>query len=150
MIMANTKNPVPDGYSTVCPYLMVESVEKTLEFMKQVFNATIREQLKDSDGFITHGEAKIGDTVIMIGKARKEWPAYASSLYVFVADADKVYRQGLQSGAISVMEPGDRFYGLREGGIKDTQGNVWWLAQEIEKVSPEEMQRRMNAAKQGS
>ena len=149
--MPNAKlTPAPEGYSTVCPYLMVESVEKTLDFMKQVFKAVIREQLKDSDGAITHGEAKIGDTVIMIGKARKEWPAYASSLYVFVADADKVYQQGLQYGAIAVMEPADRFYGLREGGIKDPQGNVWWMAQEIEKVSPEEMQRRLDATKQGS
>ena len=141
--MKQQKSHAPEGYSSVCPYLMVESVEKQLDFLKVVFNAEISEQLKLSDGSIQHGEISLGDTVIMMGKARPEWPASYGANYVFVDNVDEVYKRALLHGASSLMAPADRYYGYREGGIKDPQGNTWWIAQVIEKLSEEEMQRRL-------
>jgi PhnB protein len=133
----------PASYSSVCPYLMVESVEKQLDFLKTVFDAEVKEQLTQDDGTVQHGEATIGDTVIMMGKARTEWPATVGANYVFVDNADEAYKKAIHFGSTSVMAPGDRFYGYREGGIKDPQGNTWWIAQVLEKLSEEEMQRRL-------
>ena len=141
--MKKQKSQAPEHYSTVCPYLMVDSVEKQFEFLTVVFNAEIREQLKLPDGSVQHGEVCLGDTVIMMGKARPEWPANCSTNYVFVDNADEVYKRALHHGASSLMEPADRYYGYREGGVKDPQGNSWWIAQVLEKISEAEMQERL-------
>ncbi|HZQ07649.1 MAG TPA: VOC family protein [Anaerolineae bacterium] len=136
-------NPAPLGYSTVSPYLMVESVEKQLEFLKNVFEAEITEVLRNPEGHVWHGEARIGDTLVMMGRAQKEYPAISSMLYVFTENVDQVYQRALDQGATSINEPKDQFYGNREAGVRDPQGNIWWIAHEIEKVSDDEAERRL-------
>ena len=130
----------PEGYSTVCPYLMVPNIEKELDFLVNVFDAEVTERLPTADGSIGHGEVRIGDSIIMMGKAQAGYPNEAMT-YIFVSDANAVYKKALDHGATSVMELGDRFYGYREGGFKDPFGNQWWIAQVIKKVSREEMER---------
>ncbi|MES2733308.1 MAG: VOC family protein [Bacteroidota bacterium] len=138
-----TQSPAPQGYSTVCPYLMVDSIELELEFLKNVFNAEILEQLKQPDGSIMHGEVRIVDTVIMMGKSRKDYPPTQSMTYVFNNTVDETYERALKNGATSLMEPGNRFYGIREAGVKDPQGNQWWIAQPIENITQAEMEKRL-------
>ncbi|RSC93485.1 VOC family protein [Tenacibaculum singaporense] len=128
-----TKNIAPKGSSIVCPYLLVDSVEAQIEFMVKVFNATIREDDKGSDGYIQHGEINIADTTIMIGKANEEWPTYDSSIFVYVENADEVYERALNHNAKSLRIPEDQDYGLRVGGFKDPTGNQWWVGQLIKK-----------------
>lgn len=138
-----SKRIAPEGYSVVCPYLMVDSVEDELDFLKTVFSAETKEQLKLDDGTIQHGEAIIGDTVIMMGKARKGWPATFGANYVFVENTDEVYNKAIESGSSTLLVPADRFYGYREAGIKDRQGNTWWIAQVLEVLTEDEMQKRL-------
>jgi len=142
MTKNTTNHPAPEGYSTVCPYLMVESVEEQLEFLKQVFDAEIVENLKQADGYVAHGEARIGNAVIMMGRAQPKFPARVSMNYVYVDDVDAMYARALQQGATSIMEPGDRYYGYRECGLEDAQGNQWWMAQVVEQLSMEELEKR--------
>src|SRR5258706_10270146 len=78
------ETPAPAGYSNVCPYLMVESVESEVQFLQTVFGARIKEELKQEHGFVQHGEVSLGETVIMMGRARPEWPASPGANYVFV------------------------------------------------------------------
>ena len=68
-----------------------------------------------------------------------------TSLYLYVPDADAVYRRAIEAGGVSVMEPADQFYGDRSGGVKDPVGNTWWIATHIEDVSPEEIRKRFAA-----
>lgn len=70
-----------------------------------------------------------------------------SQLYLYVPDCDAVYRQALAAGATSVQEPKTQFYGDRHGCVKDLCGNLWWMSMHLEDVSPEEMERRMKAAR---
>jgi uncharacterized glyoxalase superfamily protein PhnB len=75
-----------------------------------------------------------------------------ASIYLYVQDTDAAYRRALEAGATSLMEPADQFYGDRSAGVKDSQGNIWWIGTHIEDVSPEELARRAAAhqpAKQG-
>ncbi|MBC7923788.1 MAG: VOC family protein [Ferruginibacter sp.] len=134
-------NSTPKNYSTVCPYLMVDSIENQTEFLKTIFSATVKEALKTPDGTTQHGEVSIGDTVIMMGRGSKNFPSQPSMNYVFVHDADEIYRRALSHGATTVLEPADRFYGVREAGFKDFHGNTWWIAQPIKDVSLEEMEK---------
>ena len=135
-------NLTPEGYSTVSPYLMVESVEKEFDFLEQVFNAEVIEEIRQSDKSIMHGEVRIGNVVIMIGKARKEQPAIQSMNYVFTENVDETYDAALANQAISLKEPANQFYGYREAGFKDPQGNQWWIAQQIEELTQKEIQER--------
>lgn len=137
--------PRPEGRSAVCPFLMVDSVEKELEFLKKVFGAEVIESVKLPDGFISHAEVKIVDSSIMMGRATPKFPRTSSMVYVYVSDADSVYKKALENKAESIMPPEDRFYGIREGGVKDEQGNTWWIAKFLRKVPQEEIQKAMQS-----
>jgi PhnB protein len=141
--MPDKKSFAPEGASIVSPYLVVESVEKQIEFFKKVFNAEERDSVKQNDGTINHAEIKIGDTTIMLGRANEKFPAGQGMNYVYVENADETYRRAVEFGATSLMEPEDRFYGNREGGVKDPQGNTWWIAQFLRTVSKEEIEKAM-------
>ncbi len=130
MATKNYKKVAPKG-STVCPYLMVDSVEAQMEFLVKVFYASITNDTNRVDGFIQHGEVLIGGTTIMMGRASKLYPARLSMNYVYVENADEVYSRALKNGATELMSPVDRDYGNREGGFTDLFGNQWWVAQII-------------------
>ena len=140
-------NPVPAGYHTVTPYLTVPDARKEIEFLKQAFGAKTTEALhEDADGAIRHAELKIGDSMIMMGQARDQWKARQASFYLYVPDCDAWYKRALEAGGKSIMQPANQFYGDRLGAVEDAAGNQWWIATHIEDVSPEEMERRAQAA----
>lgn len=136
-----TVKPKPDGYQDVIPYLHVPDVTAHVEFLKQVFGATVKEELHGEGGEVRHGEVRIGDSVVMLGKP-PGGELMPSNLYIYVADTDAAYGRALALGATTVMEPADQFYGDRNAGVKDVAGNIWWISTHVEDVSPEEMERR--------
>jgi PhnB protein len=138
-----TGNTAPEGYNTVCPLLRVESIEQEIRFIMHVFPAEIKDELVDTEGTLVHAELRIGDTVILLGKSGNEHPANESILYVFVEDVDKVFRLALAQGADPMMEPAEQFYGFREAGFRDAQGNQWWVARKTKELSHDEIQKRM-------
>ncbi len=137
--------PIPDGYHTVTPYLVVSDAARLIDFLRRAFDARETVCMKRPDGTISHAEIKIGDSMIMVGQASGEWKAMPCMIYLYVPDADTVYQQALQAGATSLMEPANQFYGDRNGGVKDPFGNQWWIGTHVEDVPPEEMKRRANA-----
>ena len=118
-----------------------------MKFLEDVFGASIKECLRQGDGTVMHAEVKIGECIIMIGQGTAQFPSYTNSNYVFVENADTTFAKALAYGAESIMEPADRFYGHREGGFKDSSGNNWWIAHQIEQVSMEELQERLKEMK---
>ena len=138
--------PVPEGYHTVTPYLTVRNAPKVIEFLKQAFGAKLtHDATKRPDGSIMHAEVIIGDSRVMIAEESAMAKATLSSLYIYVADVDSVYRQAIKAGGSSVMEPMDMFYGDRSGGVKDPSGNSWFVATHKEDVEPKELARRAEA-----
>ena len=117
---------VPPQYNRFMPYLIVQDALGLMDFLRTVFGAT--EQKKDlrEDGMLQHGEARIGDSVLMMAESSADWPAQPAGIYIYHADADEGYRAALDAGATSVMEPADQSYG-RSCGVKDPHGNVWWV-----------------------
>jgi uncharacterized glyoxalase superfamily protein PhnB len=136
--------PIPDGYHTVTPYLVVKGAAKLIDFMKDAFGATERSRM-GSDDRIMHAEVQIGDSVIMLGDAGPGNEPLGSMIHLYMDDADAFYKRAIAAGATSMREPADQFYGDRSAGVKDAFGNQWWLATHVEDVSPEEMQRRSAA-----
>ena len=134
--------PIPDGYHTLTPFIMVVGGAKSLEFLKNSFDAKEISIHKNPDGTIMHAELQIGDSRLMLAEATEKYPAMPTMIYVYVDDADAVYKKAMAAGAESLREPTDEFYGDRSCGVKDASGNQWWIATHVEDVSPEEMQRR--------
>lgn len=138
--------PIPDGYHTVTPYLLVEGVAKLATFLKEAFGAKQTLRLDRPDGSIMHVEVRIGDSTVMMGEPVAEFGPMPASIYLYVEDCDAVYRRALEVGGTSVMEPTDmKHAGERYGGVKDPSGNLWWIATHVEDVSPREQARRVQA-----
>jgi PhnB protein len=134
-------NPLPTGHHTVTPYLIVRDAPCVIDFLQRAFDAEITHPpLKRPDGTIMHAEVKIGDSRVMIAEESQIAKAAPSSLYV--ADADSVYRQAIEAGGQTIMEPMDMFYGDRSGGVKDPADNSWTIATHQEDVAPHELAKR--------
>jgi len=109
------ESSTPKNYSTVCPYLMVDSIEKQMDFLQNVFNADIKENLKNADGISMHGEVVIGNAVIMLGRGSAGFPSQPSMNYIYVTDADGVYKKALELGAASIYAPDDKILWHKRG-----------------------------------
>lgn len=120
------KPPIPDGYQPVMPYLIIPDPEALLHFMKEVLGATERMIHRNEDGSMGHAEVAVDGAVIMFGGSSGDWPPNTAGLFVYVADADAAFARALELGAEQIMPVTDQSYG-RSGGVRDTNGNVWWL-----------------------
>lgn len=134
--------PIPEGYHTITPYFVAEQAEKFIDFAKRAFDAKELFRMNMPNGSVMHAELQIGDSRIMVGQASERWKPQTCSLYLYVPDVDAVYRKAIQAGGRSTMEPEDKFYGDRSGGVDDPFGNHWYLGTHKEDVSPEELERR--------
>jgi uncharacterized glyoxalase superfamily protein PhnB len=137
--------PIPDGYHTVTPYLVVDGGQKLIDFLKQAFDAKETFSMKGQAETIAHAEVQIGDSTVMISDSTPEWKARSSLLYLYVEDVDAVYKRALEAGATAVREPANQFYGDRSGGVTDPVGNYWGIATHIEDVLPDELAKRAAA-----
>ena len=145
--------PIPDGYSTVTPYLIVHDAAGALEFYKKAFGATELMRFGGPGGKIGHAEIQIGNSRVMLADEHPEMGALsprtiggsASGLALYVEDVDARFQQAVAAGGKVLRAVADQFYGDRSGTLEDPFGHKWTLATHKEDVSPEEMHRRMEA-----
>ncbi|OLD03811.1 MAG: hypothetical protein AUJ07_05655 [Crenarchaeota archaeon 13_1_40CM_3_53_5] len=146
--VTNNVNPIPKGYGTVTPYLVVDGVPKLIDFLKRVFDAEERgRMINEKNGLVRHVEVRLGGSMVMISDSNLGYNPVSSHLYVYVENVDQVYKRALEAGAVSQLEPTTQFFGDRLAAVKDPTGNVWYIATRVEDVSSEEMKERMK--KQG-
>ena len=142
--------PIPKGYHTVTPYLIVQGAGKAIEFYRKAFGATEVFRMEGPEGKIGHAEIQIGDSRVMLAD---EYPdmgfmsptslgGSAVTLMIYVEDSDAVYQSALAAGAEIVKPIQDQFYGDRSGTVKDPFGHVWNLSTHKEDLSSEEIERR--------
>ena len=146
--------PIPDGYHTATPYLIVKGAARAIEFYKQAFGATELMRLEGPGGRVGHAEIKIGDSPIMLadefpemGAVSPQSPGGGSSvgLCLYVADVDARFDRAVAAGAKVRRPVKDQFYGDRSGTLEDPFGHVWTIATHTEDVPPEEINRRFEA-----
>ncbi len=137
---------VPEGYGTVTPFLTVKGAAKIIDFLKQAFGAEEIMRMPGPGGVVMHAEVNIGNSRLMLSEAMQNPPSQ-SSFYLYVNDADAMYERALAAGATSQIEPKDEFWGDRTAMVRDPFGNVWSVATHKEDVSPEELAKRMAAAR---
>ncbi len=146
--------PIPDGFHTVTPYLVVPGLAQVIDFLKQTFDAQEVMRMPRPDGAVAHAELKIGDSIVMMGEPMgPQQPPMPSMLYLYVKDVDAAYQRAVKAGGTSVQGPANQFYGDRNAMVKDSSGNIWGIATHVEDIAPEEMAKRAEAAmkqRQGS
>lgn len=133
---------IPAGFHTVTPYLTVQGATQLLEFVKAAFDAEEILCIKQPDGAIDHAAVRIGDSMIELAEAKLEWTPMPGAIHLYVSDTDAIYQRALQSGAVSLQEPADMYYGERGAAVKDPVGNHWYIATHTEDLSPEELTKR--------
>src|SRR5688500_3449321 len=89
--------PVPHGYHTLTPFIIVRGAAKLLDFLRDAFDAEEMSRMLNEDGTIGHAETKIGDSVVMLFDSKPEWPDTPSFLRIYVADCEKTYRQAIEA-----------------------------------------------------
>ena len=136
-------NPIPEGYSTVTPFLAVADARAVIDFAVAAFGAKELFAMTMEDGSIGHAEIQIGDSKVMIGQVPDEASAFPAMLHLYVEDVDAMYAQALGAGGENVRELTDQVYGDRNAAVKGPGGNQWWLASRIEVVSNDEIEKRM-------
>jgi PhnB protein len=142
-------SPIPPGYHTITPYLIVVGAEPLIEFMKQAFGAEEIYRSAKPDGTLGHCQVRIGDSMVELADGNEQWQAKTCALHLYVLDTDATYARAISAGAISLFEPADMFYGDRSGGVVDPCGNDWYIATRQEELSEEEIERRAKAAGKG-
>ena len=146
--------PIPEGYHTVTPYLMVEAAASAIEYYKKAFGATERLRMDTPDGKVGHAELEIGDSLVMLSdptpeattRPPSELGGTSAGIFMYVNDVDAVVKKALRAGATVTMEVADQFWGDRFGSIRDPFGHEWSIATHIEDVPAEEMAERAKAA----
>ncbi len=151
--MAKVK-PIPEGYHSATPYLVVKDGARALEFYKKAFGAKEIMRTPTPDGRIGHAEIQIGDSRIMLADEDPRWGTKspqslggtAASIYLYVDDVDAIFGKAVAAGAQVKEAVSDKFYGDRVGSFVDPFGHYWSVGTHKEDVSQEEMKKRMAAA----
>jgi PhnB protein len=149
--------PIPDGYHTATPYLIVDDGARAIEFYKRALDATEIMRIPGPGGRVGHAEIRIGDSIIMLAdeapemdaKSPKSYGGSPVSLLIYVEDADKVFAKAVAAGGKEVRPMTDQFYGDRSGTLKDPFGHSWHISTHKEDVSMEELNKRMAAMHKG-
>jgi PhnB protein len=150
--------PVPEGYTTVSPYLVVDGAAQAIDYYKRAFGATERGRFDMPNGKIGHAELQIGDTVLMLGdsspqtsiKAPTQLGGTSVGIFLYVEDVDATVQRAVDAGATITQPVDDMFWGDRYGKVSDPFGHEWLIATHIEDVSPEEMAERAREAMAGA
>ncbi|MEU5155871.1 VOC family protein [Glycomyces sp. NPDC021274] len=150
--MSETKvNPIPDGYHSIVPFIVVNEAARAIEFYKEVFGAKVLMRNNGPDGSVMHCDLQIGDSVLQLGDANPQWglespnaEQITGSLAVYVEDCDAVYAKAVEAGATVREEPSVFLTGDRYASIADPFGRRWSIMTRVEDVSHEEAERRID------
>jgi uncharacterized glyoxalase superfamily protein PhnB len=135
-------NPVPDGYTTVTPWIIGRDTAGLLDFLKRAFGAEELGRVVGEDGRIGHAEARIGDAVVLAFDSPAGWAGTPAFLRLYVPDSEETQRRAIGAGATEVTRQTVLFFGDRVGRVRDPFGNLWWIQTRLENLDEAELARR--------
>lgn len=141
----------------VFAYLRLRDAAAAIDFYERAFGAREKFRLTEPSGRVGHAELELGGTTIMLSDEYPEFgirgPASIGgtsfTIHLHVDDADALIGRAVEAGATLVRPASDQFYGERSGTVRDPFGHEWNIGHEIEKVTPQEMQRRYDEMMKG-
>ena len=145
--------PIPEGYNTIVPYLLVRNAAAAMDYYKKAFGAVEVGRYVQGDGRIGHADMTIGDSHFMLAD---EFPerGYVGpqslggtpfGMCLYVDNVDELFKRAIAGGGKIERDVADQFYGDRTGTLIDPFGHKWTISTHVEDVSEEEMMRRAKA-----
>ena len=144
--MASTK-PIPDGFTTVTPSLVMKDSNKAIEFYKKALGAQELMRMPGPDGKIMHAEIKVGNSHVMMNdeimgsKSPETLGGSPVSFYLYVEDCDSSHKKAIAAGCKEIMAPADMFWGDRMGCVADPFGYKWNFSTHVKDMTPEEIKK---------
>ena len=149
--MSKTVKPIPEGFHTLTPYVIVKGAAEAIDFYKKAFGAEELFRMPGPDGkTVGHAEIKIGDSIVMLSDECPEFGARSPqalngtpvSFMFYVKDADTAFKRAVDAGAKVLQPLENKFYGDRSGTVADPFGHQWTIGTHVEDVAPEELEKR--------
>jgi PhnB protein len=146
--------PIPDGYHSVTPYLILSGAAAAIDFYTAAFGAKERVRMTGPDGRIGHAEIVVGDSTVMLAdeapergiRSPRSLGGAGVHLLLYVEDVDARFQRAMAAGAKVLRPLADQFYGDRSGTLEDPFGHQWTIATHVEDVAPQEMKKRHDDA----
>jgi len=151
--MTKAVKPIPEGFHTVTPHLVIKGAAEAIEFYKRAFGAEVLGRMDGPGGTVGHAELKIGDSIIFLADEFPQSPTKSpqtlccttASLHLYVPDVDAAFKRAVSAGGRETMAVTDMFWGDRFGQLQDPFGHTWSVATHKEDVSPQETEKRAQA-----
>lgn len=148
--MPTSPKPIPEGFHTITPALVVRDAAKAIDFYKKALGAQELMRMPSPDGKILHAELKIGDSIIFLSDEMPQSPVKAPQtlggstgvLNIYVEDVDKTFKQAVDAGGKVTMPVADQFWGDRYGSVVDPFGHAWGIGTHKEDLSPHQIEER--------
>lgn len=140
--------PIPEGFTSITPHIIVDGGTEMLEFYQQAFGAEIINCMPGSNDMLMHAEFKIGDAFVMVGsnqwgeqgpQSPKQRGGCSCFINLYVTDTDVAYKRAIDAGAEEVMPPADMFWGDRYSQVRDPSGHIWSIATHLKDLTNEEI-----------
>lgn len=152
--MAPAVKPIPDGFRTCTPYMVVKGAAQAIEFYKKAFDAKELMRMPGPGGAVMHAEIQIGNSVLMMcdemdcgGGVKTRSPldlgGTPMSIHLYVEKCDAAFDKAVKAGCKVQMPMTDMFWGDRFGKVVDPFGHEWSIATHMEDLTPEEIGKRM-------
>lgn len=143
--------PIPAGYHSITPYLIVHDAAAAIDFYTRAFGAEEVLRMNTPQGKVSHAEVRIGDSHVMLADEHPEMGARspktiggtACSFLFYCEDVDAQFQQALAAGATEKRPVQDQFYGDRSGIVEDPFGHSWSISTHQEDLTPEEIEARI-------
>lgn len=145
--------PIPKGYHSLTPYLVVRNAGAAMDFYAKAFGAKEILRMAMPDGSVMHGEIKIGDSHLMLSEENPQWGTKppltlggnGTHVMIYTKDVDAAVARAVAAGCTADMPVTTMFWGDRYGKVTDPYGHQWSIATNVEVVRPKELQRRADA-----
>lgn len=128
MIQKQTASFRPPNFRNIAPYFLVEDAPKFIDFLVSALGGTETGRYLRPDGKVMHAAVAIGDSMIELGDTNEQYPSRPMTVHLYVDDCDATYARALEAGATALTPLADMHWGDRQGQVKDSFGNTWYIA----------------------
>lgn len=147
-------SPIPEGFNTLTPYLVVDGAEAAAELYVKGLGAEIVSVAKTPDGKVMNAQLKIGNSMLMLNDEFPDFGALGPkkvggtsvTIHMYVEDVDAAWQKAIDAGFTVEMPLAVQFWGDKYGQVKDPYGHSWSMATHVEDLSPDEMNAKMMAS----
>jgi uncharacterized glyoxalase superfamily protein PhnB len=146
--------PIPDGFHTITPHIVVSDAGKAIEFYKKAFDAKENARHLAPDGkAIMHAQLTIGSSMLMLANeyppsclSPKSRGGTSLTLHLYVENADAFFDRAVKAGCAVKMPLSDQFWGDRYGQVEDPFGHQWAIATHKQDLTDQQIAANAKAA----